>query len=42
MSARYGRLKITTIQETKKELRQAIQSEGTPRIQEVWDHHPTT
>lgn len=34
---RYGRVKFATIQATKNELRQAIQSEGTPRIQELWD-----
>ena len=34
---RYGRVKFTTIQATKNELRQAIQEEGTERIQELWD-----
>ena len=34
---KYGRVKIATIQKAKDELRQAIQSEGTPRIQAAWD-----
>lgn len=34
---RYGRVKFATIQATKNELRQAIQSEGTERIQALWD-----
>ena len=33
----YGRVKFTTIRETKNELRQAIQTEGTPRIRALWD-----
>ena len=37
MTARYGRVKITTIQSAKNDLRQAIQSEGSPRIQALWD-----
>lgn len=34
---RYGRVKFTKIQATKNALRRAIQDEGTPRIQELWD-----
>lgn len=34
---KYGRVKIATIQKAKDELRQAIQSEGSPRIQDAWD-----
>jgi hypothetical protein len=34
---RYGRVKFGTIQATKNELRRAIQEEGTPRIQDLWD-----
>lgn len=37
MAEQYGRVRITTIQATKNELRAAIQTEGTPRIQELWD-----
>lgn len=37
MTERYGRVKFNTIQSTKNELRQAIQEEGTVRIQEIWD-----
>ena len=37
MTARYGRVKIATIQSAKNDLRQAIQFEGSPRIQELWD-----
>ena len=37
MADRYGRVKFTTIQATKNELRRAIQEEGTPRIQDIWD-----
>jgi hypothetical protein len=33
----YGRVKFVTIQKTKNELRRAIQSEGTPLIQDIWD-----
>lgn len=33
----YGRAPIIMIQRTKNDLRQAIQSEGTPRIQGLWD-----
>lgn len=34
---RYGRVKFTTIQATKNALREAIQEEGTERIQDLWD-----
>jgi len=34
---RYGRVKFSTIQATKNELRRAIQEEGTERIQTLWD-----
>lgn len=34
---RYGNVSFKTIQDTKNELRRAIQSEGTERIQELWD-----
>lgn len=37
MSDRYGQVRISKIQETKNELRRAIQSEGTRRIQAIWD-----
>lgn len=34
---RYGRVKISTIQKAKADLRRAIQSEGTETIQALWD-----
>lgn len=37
MTDRYGRVKFSTIYATKAELRRAIQEEGTPRIQDLWD-----
>lgn len=37
MTETYGRVKFTTIQKTKNELRRAIQSEGSPLIQDLWD-----
>ena len=37
MTDRYGRVKFSTIQATKNELRRAIQEEGTERIQSLWD-----
>jgi hypothetical protein len=37
MTQRYGHVKIATIMATRNELRKAIQEEGTPRIQDLWD-----